>query len=68
MEKHPLSPELRLKLRKVHYCKCQQSFLLSLKNLSFSSICQAEYQHNFCPFVYEYFIHIYMNILYIYSQ
>ena len=41
-------------------------FLLSPKNLRFSSIRQAQCQHNFHPFVYEYFIHIYMNILYVY--
>ena len=66
MEKHPLSREFMLKLRRVRYWKCQQNFLLSPKSLSFSSICQAQYQHNFCPFVYEYFIRIYMNTLYIY--
>ena len=44
MEKRPLSRE---KLRNVCHWKCQLSFLLSPKNLSFSSICQAQYQHNF---------------------
>ena len=68
MVKRPLSREFRLKLSKVRYWKCQQNFLLSPKKLSFSSICRAQYQDNFRPFVYEYFVRIYMNILYIYSR
>ena len=70
MEKHPLSREFRFKFIienwKVNYWKCEQNFLLSPKSLSFFSICQAQYQYNFRPFVYEYFIRTYMNILYIY--
>ena len=39
--KHPLNRDFRLKLRKVRYLKCRKNVLLSPKNLSFSSICQA---------------------------
>ena len=66
MERHPVSREFMLKLRRVRYKKCQQNLLLSPKSLSFSSICQAQYKHSFRPFVYGYFIRVYMNILYIY--
>ena len=74
----PLKSRIQAKLRKVcfyvlqnvnkkfFYCNLKTSFRPS-KTLGFlRSIKHNFHQRNFYPFVYEYFIRIYMNILYVY--
>ena len=58
MEKRALSRELKLKLRRVRYWKCQQNFLLSPKNLSFLRSVKLNSSTIFAL--------LYMHILYVY--